>query len=146
MKTWACCLLAGLAVLVVVAGVGGYLLGKRAGLQTAVSVRNRFMAERGLQGGWGAQVGTQGGVPMGAMSGRGGVSGTVKSVEGQTVIVTTQNGETKVQLAQDTMVQKMTGGTIQDIQPGQRVMVIGQADSSGVVTARSVQVLPGATP
>jgi len=131
MKSWGYALVAGLAVLVVIAGVGGYMLGVSNGRTQASDVRRQFLAER---------LGT-GNNPAGAgLSARPMTSGTVKSVDGNTVTVTTRNGEVKVELAGDTVINKMGPGTTEDIQPGLRITVMGDASSSGVVTARSVQL------
>jgi len=144
MKSWIVALIAGLAVLVVIAGIGGYLLGKNAGIAQANSVRQRFMAERFGQAAangtpWpGANGGFQG-----AARGQGlAAAGTVKSVEGNIIVVATRNGDVKVQVSDTTPVQKMGPGTLKDIQPGLRITVAGQADSSGLVTASSVQLMP----
>ena len=127
-------------VLVIVAAVGGYMVGHNAGVQQANAARAAFMAQRfGAQGANGQGQGNLAGV---ARPGGTGASGTVKSVDGNTVVVTTRNGDVKVKLGQDTTVQKMAQGSLQDIQPGLRIVVTGDTDSSGTVNARSVQVLP----
>lgn len=143
MKTWAYALIAGLAALVIVAGVGGYFLGVQAGITNANSIRSRFMAERMGGQDAGSNPGRLG-AWAGGDAGNGGAAtiGTVKSVEGKTVTVTTRNGDVKVLLGDNTTVQKMAAGTPQDIQPGQRITAFGTADSSGTVTAGSIQLLP----
>ena len=143
MKTWGYIVIAALAVLVVIAGVGGYMLGDRAGQARANAVRRQFFAQRqGNQGqgfGQGLVVGTPGARPA--------TSGTVKSVDGNTIVVTTRNnGDVKVQVADNAIISKMETGTIKDIQPGLRIIVVGERGASGVITAQSVQLLPNETP
>jgi len=137
MKSWVYPVIAGLVVLAIVAGVGGYMAGHNAGVQQANAARATFMAQRFGQGANG-----QGNFTGVARQGGAGTSGTVKSVDGNTVVVTTRNGDVKVKLGQDTTVQKMAQGSLQDIQPGERIVVTGDTDSGGTVNARSVQLLP----
>ena len=141
MKTWTLAVIAALAALVVVAGVGGYLLGTRAGRASANATRNRFLAERLGDQGRGGALGFPEGLQM-AGAGGAGTAGTVKSVEEHTLIVTTARGEVTVRLADNTTVRKLTDGTLQDIQPGLRIIVAGEADASGVVMAESLQLVP----
>ncbi len=151
MKTWVAALIAALAALVVVAGVGGYFLGMNAGKASANAIRSRFMAARGLngQGGYGAANGTPGAGAGAGWAGANGAPvtiGTVKSIDNGTIVVTTRNGDVKVQVGSNATVQEMARGSVQDIKPGERITVAGQADGSGVVTANSIQVLPAANP
>ncbi len=139
MKTWTYALIGVLAALVVVAGVGGYFLGSNAGRASANAARSRFLAER--MGGQGGNGGS-GRLATGMFPGGGGTMGTVKSIEGNTIIVTTRDGEVKVQVRDNTAVRKMADGTLQDVQPGLRITVAGQADTAGVVTADSIQLMP----
>lgn len=143
MNRWSIVLIAVLAVLVPIVGVGGYMMGTTAGERRANEIRRDFYAQRGLgtnvaalPGGAGAQV-----PGLAAGAGRAGTTGTVKSIEGDTITVTTRNGETKVKIASDTAVQKMQQGTLQDVKPGMRIVVTGEAGANGVVTARSIQIV-----
>jgi len=140
MKGWVYPVIAGLVVLAIVAAVGGYLVGHNAGFQQANNARAAFMAQRFGQGANG-----QGTFTGAARQGGMGTTGTVKSVDGNTVVVTTRNGDVKVKLSQDTAVQKMAEGSVQDIQPGLRIVVTGDTDSGGTINARSVQVLPASS-
>lgn len=149
MKTWTLALIAALVVLVPVAAVGGYMIGSAAGEQRANSVRAEFMAQRFGQ----AQGNTQGpgqaqagGTPGFAARGGAGTNGTVKSIDGNTIVVTTASGEVQVRVTADTPVTKMSAGTLKDIQPGMRITVIGEPAGSGVVTARSIQLMPSTNP
>ncbi len=139
MKGWVYGVIAGLVVLAIVAGVGGFVLGTGVGSRRAADVRRQFLAERTGGNGFGQWMGAS---PNGGQ-GPGGpaVTGTVKSVNGDTVTVSTRNGDVQVKVASDTAVRKMADGTIADIQPGQRITVVGDS-ANGMVTARSVQLVP----
>ncbi len=125
MKSWGYALIAALAVMVVIAGIGGYLLGVGRGRTQAADVRRQFLAER--LGTGNNNPGTMAGYgnwPGQAAGDRPVASGTVKSVEGNTVTVTTRNGDVKVELAGNVVVNKFGPGTLQDIQPGLRITVM----------------------
>jgi len=132
MKTWVYAVIGGLAALVIVAGVGGYLLGVNAGRARANMVRNRFLASR---------MGSVARPGVGLAVGNGGIA-TINEVRGDTLIVTTRNGEARVQLRDGTRVLKLAEGTSADLQAGMRILVIGQADSSGNIAADTIQVVP----
>ena len=146
MKTWTLVTIAVLAVLVVIAGIGGYLLGSAAGEARANSVRSEFLAQRfggQLPGAMAGQTGVgQLAGRAGAVAGRAAASGTVKSVEGSSLVVTTRDGQVKVRLSADVAVTKTEPATVQDIQAGMRIVVMGETAPSGEVTARSVQLAP----
>jgi hypothetical protein len=65
----------------------------------------------------------------------------VVAVEGDTVTVSTQQGEVKVK-ANGARVQKMVEAPLSDLREGERVMVVGQQGSDGSFTASSIQVVP----
>jgi hypothetical protein len=143
------------AVLVIVVGVGAFFVGNNHGQQQAQNIRNDFLRAR--QGGAGAPNGAPGqagqngqggqfgqnGQPAGPV-GRPAAFGTVKSVNGNTIVVTQQDGSTvTVTVDSQTAIQKTTNGTISDIQPGERVTVLSDQTGS-TVTARSIQLRPTA--
>lgn len=69
------------------------------------------------------------------------VNGSVTAVDGNTVTVSTQQGDTKVKL-DGAKIQKTVDGSIEDLKPGQRVMVTGQSGPDGSFSATTVQVVP----
>ena len=76
----------------------------------------------------------------------GGVAGTIKSINGDTVEISTAQNVTTVTLSPSTTVMQSVAATSADLQVGQTVTVRGQRDSSGNVAASSIQVVPaGAT-
>ncbi len=131
------------------AGFGGYSYGVQAGLQQAQNIRNTFLAERGL-GGNGGQggAGGQGGFAAGAQ-GTGGnrqfnpnnfAAGQVKTISGNTIELSTAQTVVKVQLTDQTQIQKQASGTVSDIQPGERITVQGNRASDGTMTAQAIQI------
>ena len=91
-------------------------------------------------------VGVAGGRSRGGGGLGGGVFGQLKSVNGNTLTVTTQNGDETVDLTANTQIEKTTAGTTADLKAGEQLVVRGQRDSSGTVTAESVQITTGGAP
>ncbi len=79
---------------------------------------------------------------IGGFAGRGGLTGTVDKIEGNTVTITTAQGPLQATLSGDTTVRKTTVGTVADLTPGLQVMVVGQRGADGTVTARSIVITP----
>ena len=109
----------------------------------------------GGQAGQGAGAATTGGAAAGARqagaagASGGGTLGTVESLTGDTLTVTAQSGAVKIQLSEQTTIQKRTAGSREttpgsraDLTAGTRVMVQGPAGEDGTVTAQTIQVLP----
>ena len=84
----------------------------------------------------------------GAIGGRGGfgglLTGTIGTVDGNVFTVTTDAGETQVNLGDDSTVQLYESGTAADLSPGDRVLVFpsGEAESGEPIDAASVIVNP----
>jgi len=143
------------AVLIIVVGAGAFFVGDNYGQQQAQNIRADFFRAR--QGGAGAPSGApgqsgqngQGGQfgQNGQQAGQGGrpaAFGTVKSVNGSTIVVTQQDGSTvTVTVDSQTTFQKTVNGTISDIQPGERITVLSDQTGSNVM-ARSIQLRPTA--
>jgi hypothetical protein len=135
--------IAGLALLAIAAGAG-FEYGKSYQGNQASQIRNQFLRSRGItpsNGSGGPEAGGFGGGGFG-----GGTFGQLKSVNGNTLTVTTQNGDVTVDLTANTQIEKTTAGAPADLQAGQQLVVRGQRDSSGTVTAESVQITTGRAP
>ena len=118
-----------MVALLLVAGLsfyGGQVTGVRAGEQNRAQAAQLFFGQRGGQGdGHGGQGGDQG---AGGFSGGngGGVAGTVSNVSGNTITITTRNGQTmQVQLAANGTVRKQVDGQLSDITLGQQIVAVG---------------------
>ena len=108
--------------------------------------RNDFFAARGGQPGNG-QFPDNGQFPNAAQGQQGqgfrggGTVGQVKSIDGNVLTLSTAQNVTTVNLSDSTTVMKNVEGTTSDLQPGMRVMVTGERDSKGDLTASQVTIL-----
>ena len=129
-------------VVAVAAGFGGYRYGFGVGQTQATAVRAAFLAERG--GGGQQASGAAGAVPgaAGAPGGASGnfVTGQVKSVDGDTIELSTAEEVLKVTVTGQTQMQKMGQGTVDDIQEGERLTVVGERGADGAISAQSIQI------
>jgi len=73
--------------------------------------------------------------------GGGGTTGQVKSIEGNVMTLSTAQDVTTVNLSASTQIQKSGPAATSDLQPGVRVMVTGQRDANGNITASQVMIL-----
>jgi hypothetical protein len=135
-------IIAGVALLAIAAGAG-FQYGKTYQSNQANQIRSQFLRSRGINTGSGS-----GGAQAAGFGG--GTFGQLKSVNGNTLTVSTQNGDVTVDLTANTQIEKTTAGTPADLQAGEQLVVRGQRDSSGTVTAETVQIrnggAPGSTP
>lgn len=141
------------AVLVIVVGVGAFFAGSAYGEAQAQNTRAEFLRTR--QGGTGAPSGAPGQFGQPGQSGQGNqgtqggqqfgrpiASGTVKSVSGNIVQVTLQDGSVATfNVDAQTVIQKTVNGTIGDIQAGERITALGD-QSGNTSTARTIQIRP----
>ncbi len=143
-----------------IAGFVGYRTGDAAGFQYANQIRQQFAASR--QGGQGSTTGG-----FGAGSGGGGnrafeLQGTVKSLNGNTMVVTGGQRDVTVTLTDQTQFLKSVSGARTDVAAGARVAVMpatgngggsgtgggtgsgggGTGGANAAVNAASVTVLP----
>ncbi|TEU19351.1 MAG: hypothetical protein E3J21_04025 [Anaerolineales bacterium] len=127
------------AVLVIIAVVAGsFWAGMSFGQARANQGRERF---RGPGGQVPGLFGTPQPGQRGAERFAGGIMGTIEAVEGDTLIVTTQEGDISVQTTDTTMIEKYTTVAISDLGAGERVVVSGTRHDDGSYTARSIRVL-----
>src|SRR5690242_18181338 len=126
-----------IVALLVVAGAGfysGQIIGGRASAQNRAQAAQQFFNQRG--GGQGGQGAGQG---AGGFRG-GGMAGTVNDVSGNTITITTRNGQTmKIQLASDGTVRKQVDGQLSDITKGQQIIAIG-TQNGDTFQATSIQI------
>ena len=155
----------------VVGGVGGFFLGNSSGgssgPKTLAEAVAQFRAGKlpagsgaggGLRGGGGGTGGTGGagggGAGGGGAGGGGGfgrgLRGTVSSVSGNILTLTTPAGDVKVTITPATTVTKSAPGAISDLTKGTNVRVTAAGSSSGgntsgsAVTADSIAEVPAA--
>jgi hypothetical protein len=142
-------IIAGAVVLAALLSAGSFFGGRAYERSQANQVRANFLSSRGLgqngtgngaQGFNGGQNGT-GGQRQGFFGG-GGVTGQVKSIEGNVLTLSTAQDVTTVNLSDTTRIEKSVAGTTSDLQPGLRVLVAGQRDSKGNLSAEQITILP----
>lgn len=141
-------LIVGVVVLVIVAGVGGFFAGNSFGPNAqAQNVQREFFANRFGNGGQGGGQFAQGGqgAQQGAQASRRPIAfGTVKSVQGNTIQITAQDGTiTTVSTDAKTVIEKTVTGAIADVLPGQRITVMG-SQTGGDLVATQISIQPGA--
>lgn len=135
----------------IVSGVfaGGVAIGKSQGQEEAnQELQEQFgqfpsgfdaenLPEGTSQPGEGAPAG------MGGLGGRGGTTGTVDTIEGNTITLETSADTILVYLTDDTTIQKMTEGSLDDISPGDSITVTGEAGDDGAIEATNIMIVSG---
>lgn len=71
---------------------------------------------------------------------RGGIMGTIEAIEGDTLVVTTEAGEVRVQTTDTTLIEKSMTVGVEDLEAGEQVVVAGSRNDDGSVTARSIRI------
>ncbi|MFC1790248.1 DUF5666 domain-containing protein [Patescibacteria group bacterium] len=118
-------------VLVVLAAGVGFLGGKKY-QQSKTPSRADFQRRMGA---------SHNGGMMGQTAGTEVVRGEVISQDGQTVTVKLQDESSKLVLvSQNTAINKASQGSVEDLEAGQQVMIFGQKNEDGSVSATSIQV------
>jgi hypothetical protein len=126
----------GVAVLAIVAFVGGVFVQKSFGSTQTQTRQNAAGRQFNGTPPSGAQQRPNGGFSRGT-------AGTIDHVDGTTVYVKTQNGEiVKVSTSDTTKVQITSDGKLSDLKAGQQVVVQGQAGSDGTVTGQTITQRP----
>jgi len=138
-----------LALLAIGAGAG-FVEGKTYQSNQANQIRSQFLRARGLtpNGSDAAGANTSGGTGAGFGGGfGGGVAGQIKSVQGNTIELNTANNNvTTVDLTANTRIEKSSQGTAADLKTGEQLVVRGQSDANGTVTANQIQIVSNGSP
>ncbi|MFH1560918.1 MAG: hypothetical protein ABID84_05905 [Chloroflexota bacterium] len=100
-----------------------------------LDTETRDQLRQQLQGQFG-----QGGIP--GLPNRGGLTGTIEKVEGNTVTVNTPQGPLRATIGADTTIQMSVEGTVEDLATGTQVTVVGQPGEDGTVQATSIVLVP----
>jgi len=139
----------GIVVVAVLAAVGSFYGGIQYQTNKVDQVQANFERARGQFPG-GQPSGDAAGFPRasGQANGqvfglRNGTMGQVKSVEGNVLTLSTAQDVTTVNLSESTQIQKNTVVTLSanDLLPGVRVMVNGEKDSNGNISANQITIL-----
>lgn len=134
----------GVIVLAVLAAAGGFWGGMTYQANQSSQVQTAFFNERGggppqFQNGDRSQIPGAGQTRFGGQGG--GTNGQVKSLDGDLLQVSTAQDVTTVSLTAETVITKSTTGIADDLQPGTRVLVIGEKNQDGVLVATSIRIL-----
>jgi len=134
-------IIVGAILIAVLIAAGSFYGGMAYQRNQANTTRERFFRERGLEGDIPSQGMPGPGGPNGRFFFGGGATGEVKSLDGNTLTLSTPQNEEKVTLSDTTSIAKTVEGTLADLQPGQQVMIIGQRDDNGNITATQILIL-----
>jgi hypothetical protein len=132
-------------VLVAGAGLGGYFYGVSVG-QSSFPRNMQFARGQFGQQGAQSQNPNQTAQPRNGFGGGqpgGGVSGSIASIDGTTITVTTRTGSVKVNTTDTTLIEKYASVTVADLAVGEQIIVTGSTNDDGSVTARSIQTMRG---
>jgi len=68
-----------------------------------------------------------------------GVMGTIEEIDGQVLVIDTNDGTIRVQVADTTLIQKTVPVGIDALELDEQVLVLGRKNDDGSITARSIQ-------
>jgi len=136
-KTW---ILVAVALLVVAVGGGAFWAGMSYGKSQASQDVTGLMQERmrARDGQFPGQGIITQGTPGGAAQFGGGISGTIETIEGDSLVINTDGGTVRVQTADTTLIEKNMSVGVADLEVGEMVVVSGPQNEDGSVTARSI--------
>jgi hypothetical protein len=136
----------GALLLLLAVAAGSFYGGMQYQTAQAANVRNQFFADRGGTAPTGAAF-PGGNAPAGAAGGPGrGTAGQIKTIDGDTLTISTPQSVVTVTLTEATVVQKSVEGTRDDLVVGAQVVIRGETDASGNVTASTVQLSAAPAP
>lgn len=119
-------------VLVAVGAIGGLFIGKSIGSDSQQATFPGAFGQNGPAGPSGAN-GNSGGFPGGNAT-----IGTIKSIDGDTIIIETANGdEVTVKVGSDTSIRVTEDGSVSDLGTGDTVVVAGSR-TDGAIDADSI--------
>ncbi len=126
-------------LLLALAGAGGFWGGMAYQDNQDNQAQARFFEQRGGQIPEGMQA-PDGSQFQGGFRG-GGTMGEVKSIEGNTLTLSTAENVTIVTLSENTKIVKSVEGTADDLQAGMRVTVTGETDKDGNINASQITIV-----
>ncbi len=130
----------GVLALAAVVGAGAFVGGMSFERLRAANIRSSFLAGRGADGNGGTGAGGVGGAGAGGNT-VGRVVGQIKSINGDTLEISTPFNVTTVTLTDATIINKLAEGTRADLKVGDSINVRGEPGPGGTVTADSIQLL-----
>jgi len=73
----------------------------------------------------------------------GGIMGTIEGIDGDSLVVSTEEGTIRVQTTDTTLIEKSMTVTVGDLEVGEGVVVSGSQNDDGSLTARSIRSMQG---
>ncbi|RPI27831.1 MAG: hypothetical protein EHM70_17380 [Chloroflexota bacterium] len=139
-------LIVGAVVIAVTLAMGSFWGGMAYQSNQAAQIQSNFFSARGGQPpdnfpADGSQF--QGRGPSGEILAGRGTTGEVKSVDGDTLTLSTAQDVVTIHLSDSIEIEKTVSGTIDDLKPGTNIMVVGEQEDDGSITASQVQILSG---
>jgi hypothetical protein len=142
-KIW---IVVAVALLVVAVGAGafwaGMSYGKSQASQDVAGLMQERFAARGIQLPEGGQFPGRGQFQQGEQGDTtqfgGGIRGTIEAVEGDSLVINSDEGIIRVQTTDTTMIEKNMPVGVGDLEVGEMVVVSGPQNDDGSVTARSI--------
>jgi len=135
------------AALVGAAFYGGMKVGENRATQNLASMRRQGFPGQGGQFVFGEGTPQPGVTPQAGRGGApgmgGGIMGTIEKIEGNTLILSTQEGTVRVQTSDTTLIEKFTSVGLEALKEGEQVMASGTKNEDGSYSARSIQSLRG---
>jgi hypothetical protein len=139
----------GAVILVVVAG-GAFYGGMKVGQNQVIANPMQYLQQARVQGGQfpgqGGDVPRFRGTPEPGQQGFGRIGGafdTIQSIEGNEVLVSREDGIVRIITTDTTLIQKYTSVGVDELEPGEQVIVSGSENEDGSITARSIRSLAG---
>jgi hypothetical protein len=140
-----------IAVAILLAGAiaaGSFYAGMAYKTNQVSQAQANFLSARGQPNGGqfpGNGQNFPGGAPPGGQNpsfqGGGGTAGQVKTIDGNVMTISTAQNVTTVNLTATTQVEQTVSVGTSALQPGMQVMVTGQKDSNGNITASQIRII-----
>ena len=140
-------IIVGVVVFVLLVGAGGFWGGMTYQTNQDSQAQARFFEQRGQPPSDGQMPSGQfqnGQTPSGGQfqgGFRGGTMGQVKSIDGNVLTLSTAQDVTTVNLIDTTKIVKSVEGMTSDLQTGMQVMVTGETDDHGNITATQITIV-----
>jgi len=138
-------IIVGVVGFVLLVGAGGFWGGMTYQSNQNSQAQARFFEQRGQppsDGEMPAGMQPPSGEQMGGgFRGGNGTMGEVKSIEENTLTLSTAQDVKTVNLSDSTKIVKSVEGTTEDLLPGVRVMVTGETDEDGNITANQITIV-----
>jgi len=136
-----------IAVLVIAAvGAGAFYAGTKVGENRVLQDPTRLFQQR-IRGEGGQFPGPSGTPVAAGQRGNlvmgGGTVGTIESIEGDTVVLGTDEGTVRVQTTDTTLIEKSMTVDVGELEVGEQVVVAGSRNDDGSLTARSIRSMSG---